>query len=72
MCKRVTYVSTSKCVQKLSYYVLQQIEKHDGKNVKHVSFFTLFGYGVKITPDINPKYGILNSPCPNDSKNRQS
>ena len=29
---------------------------------------TLFGFGVKFTPDINPNYVYMDRPCPNDSK----
>ena len=29
----------------------------------------IYGCGVKITPDINPKYAWLERSCPRDSKN---
>ena len=44
-------------------------------NIKHVSllilkinFLTLIGCGVKITPDFNPIYALMDRPCTNDSK----
>ena len=55
---------------------ITKLKIHNGKNVHYVlshlilkiSFLTLFVYGV-ITPDIDPIYGSMDRPCPNDSKN---
>ena len=48
----------------------------DDNNIKHISllilkisFLTLFGCWVKITPLFNPICGQIDRPCPNDFKN---
>ena len=50
---------------------IAKLNKLNDKNVKHIShsilkisFLTLFGCGVKITPDINPIYGLMDFPFP--------
>ena len=34
-----------------------------------ISFLTLFVFWVKVTLDINPIYGQMDRPCPNNFKN---
>ena len=53
-----------------------KLKKVNDKNFKpashlilKISFLTLFGCAVKITLDVNPIYGKMDRPCPNDSKN---
>ena len=62
---------------KQNYVTKTKLKKLNDKNVKQVlshlilkiSFLTIFVCGVKITPDINPIYCLMDRPCPNDSKN---
>ena len=42
--------------------------KHVSVQILKISFLTLFERGVKIRPDINPIYGQMDRPCPNDFK----
>ena len=53
---------------------ITKLKKLNEKNVMYVThlilkifFLTLFGCGVKITPDII--YGLMDRPCTKDSKN---
>ena len=58
------------------YETMTKLKILDDNNVKHVSLFipkinflTLFGCGVKLTPDIYPIYTLMDRPCPNFFKN---
>ena len=49
-------------LKKLDVTIMYNV-KHASLLILKISFLTLFGCGVKITLDINPKYGILDCPC---------
>ena len=52
------FLTTLVVLVKKQNYVTMTKTIDDTKD-KPISFLTLFGYGVKITPDINPIYGLI-------------